>query len=127
MSLFPEKKLSEKCPVCFGEINIETGNCIVCVARDIHKGRKTKNSLKRKNTNKVINKRLDIVKDIWQEYDHPYLYEPGRLEKHNLSCGCRMCKYEKKNGITKAKYKLQDDVWQEIFDYNEYKEDLYEQ
>lgn len=117
--LFPENV----CPSCFGEIDIETGSCLVCVVREIHEERKIKNSLRRKNTNKVISKRLEIVKNVWQDHDHPYLHEPGRLEKYNLSCNCKMCKHEKIFDKEKPKYQLQDDVWGEIC---EYKGDIYE-
>lgn len=34
-----------------------------------------------------------------------YKRKPGRLAKYNLSCNCWLCKYEKRGGVLKPKYR----------------------
>lgn len=64
-------------------------------------------SERRAKTQKVIEKRKRIIKEIWQdpEYHIRYLQE-GRLKKYNFTCDCAMCRWERRNerAHPKAKY-----------------------
>lgn len=43
---------------------------------------------------RIIRRRRNIVARVWKvEADNLFLTEPGRLDKHNLQCGCWMCKH----------------------------------
>jgi len=47
---------------------------------------------------RIIRRRRDIVSRAWKMGrdvpDHLWLTQPGRLSKHNLQCGCWMCKHK---------------------------------
>lgn len=69
---------------------------------------KTRRQLKKKirriqNTERVMNRRLRIIKRDWclnlHGYDekHPWLKQPNRVNKYNLKCGCRMCSIKDKH------------------------------
>lgn len=51
-----------------------------------------------RNTKRIMDKRLRIVKDEWCfelhgfKEEHPWLKQPNRVNKYNLRCGCRMCR-----------------------------------
>lgn len=63
---------------------------------------------------RIIKKRKNIVENIWQVGDlgipHPYLLEPGRMAKHNLNCGCKMCHPWKQVGNGKGRYKEREEA-----------------
>ncbi len=113
-----------QCPICFGEIDLSTGNCLTCIARETFKEQKTKNRLNRKHRNRIINKRLHIIKDVWCDDENFYSEQPNRLYKHNLSCNCWLCKGEKKAGIDKFKYQQIYKQHNYNIDNLEYKEDF---
>lgn len=68
---------------------------------------------KKHHRDRIIKKRTKIVK-MWNIgieglVDDPiYLDEPGRMDKFNLNCGCKMCKYYKHVGNSKSKYSHRD-------------------
>jgi hypothetical protein len=68
-------------------------------------------SERRDKTNKIIKKRLKIVKE-WRFPDssvkHPIESQPHSLHKNNLSCNCGLCKYYKHIGNSKKKYSHKD-------------------
>lgn len=45
---------------------------------------------RRHHRERVIAKRLFIVRNAWKGAGY-YEEKPGRLNKHNLNCGCWMC------------------------------------
>lgn len=53
-------------------------------------------SYRRHQRQRVINKRKNILKNIWCSFNNFYLKEPGRLEKYNLSCNCGLCSIKTK-------------------------------
>lgn len=59
---------------------------------------------------RVINKKLDIIKNAWHNDDHPWIKEPGNLSKAKLNCSCKMCKYEKHYHIPAPKTKSKLDL-----------------
>ncbi|QST00987.1 hypothetical protein IMZ31_05290 [Pontibacillus sp. ALD_SL1] len=78
----------------------------------------------RHHRNRVIQRKLDIVKNVWGAVDgdgnedHPWAKEPGRLDKARMNCSCKMCKYEKHYDVPKASLKSKWDVMgQEIEEY----------
>lgn len=44
---------------------------------------------------RVIERRLGIIRHVWNSTQNRELDEPGLLAKFNLNCGCRMCHYYK--------------------------------
>lgn len=58
---------------------------------------------RRNNTQRIINKRLNIIKNQWWipfegfVEEHPWLKTPGRVNKFNLRCGCGMCRIKDKH------------------------------
>jgi hypothetical protein len=66
---------------------------------------KKKHVRTRHHRQRIIEKRKRIVLDCWQCPENLALIHPGKMAKWNLSCNCWMCKYEKKAGIEKLKYK----------------------
>lgn len=58
---------------------------------------------RRQNTERIINKRLGIIRSTWYSdfrgyiEKHPWLSKPGRVNKYNLRCGCRMCRIKDKH------------------------------
>ncbi|AEG14342.1 hypothetical protein Desku_0735 [Desulfofundulus kuznetsovii DSM 6115] len=122
-----------QCPSCYGYLDFD-GLCPVCRARARYK-RKVLCSVRRfHHRQRVIARRQYIIKYVWREasqyyfvtedgwFGSPRCYrvvsydsywehskfnkEPGRLAKYNLSCGCWMCKFEKRRGILKPKYRF---------------------
>ena len=47
---------------------------------------------RRRRTEKVVQKRLRIMKDWCGGPAPKYIEKPGMLRKFNLSCGCEMCR-----------------------------------
>lgn len=86
-----------QCIFCFSET--WNGVCPVCEQRARGKNNR---SLKRHHRQRYIKKRSRIVMEIWKTTPH---FPLGQLSKYNLSCNCWCCKYEKKAGITKPKYR----------------------
>jgi hypothetical protein len=71
-----------------------------------------KRALRRHHTNRIINKRLQIVKHMWDDSDYclQLADERHRLSKHNLTCrggeGC-LCSHDSQSDYEKmmrAKY-----------------------
>jgi hypothetical protein len=89
-----------QCIFCYGEIwnNI----CPICQQRSLNQ--KKKHSIRIHHRQRIITKRINIVTKIWKTPESQYCFTPGKLDKHNLSCNCWMCKGEKKAGIEKQKY-----------------------
>lgn len=90
-----------QCIFCYAE----TWNnvCPVCKQRALHQ--KEKSALKRHHRQRVIRRRTNIIRYSWRLPNSSY-FCAGRMDKHNLSCNCWMCKGEKKAGIEKPKYRL---------------------
>lgn len=65
---------------------------------------------------RIIAKRIKIIKQnsYWLDdvIGDRRLEQPGRLAKDNTSCNCWLCKWEKKNKITKPKYKLKEEYYE---------------
>ncbi len=56
-----------------------------------------KRGKRRDHTDRIIKKRLKMVKCLYQEGDGGYyVSKPGRLKKNNTACGCSMCKWGRK-------------------------------
>lgn len=112
------------CPICASHSNRERGK---------RNGRRSRAYL-RYQRQRIIAKRQTILKRVWGEAGRYYFLvgdgcfgsprffdvvgydsywnqsifkkEPGRLAKYNLSCNCWMCKYEKRRGVLKPKYRF---------------------
>jgi len=52
-----------------------------------------------------------------RNYSDRYIEQPGRLAKHNTSCSCWMCKWEKKNSILKPKERQSLRIYQSYVRY----------
>jgi hypothetical protein len=67
---------------------------------------KKKHVRTRYHRERIIEKRMRIVRDCWGCKENFYLLkEPGRLSKWNLTCDCMACNYEKIFNPEKPKYK----------------------
>lgn len=96
-----------QCVICYSEIWNNT--CPVCEQRKNY--HKEKRATRRYNRQRIIKKRTKIIYYSWRLPDNSRLYsEPGRMDKHNLSCNCWMCKGEKKAGIMKPKYRFLENI-----------------
>ncbi len=96
-----------QCSICYAEIWNDT--CPICEQRKLYS--KEKRAIRRHHRQRVITKRTKIISYSWRlPGDHCLYSEPGRMNKHNLSCNCWMCKGEKKAGITKPKYQLLNNI-----------------
>lgn len=64
-------------------------------------------SLRRHHRRRVIKRRMFIRRYIWgiRKFGLDTV-APGKFAKHNLACSCWMCRWEKKNGIEKPKYRV---------------------
>lgn len=95
------------CPQC-GEAAVDwRGACPACGWR----GRRPvwMRSLRRHHRQRVIERRVFIRRHVWRVGRFgPDAATPGKFAKHNLACGCWMCRWEKKNGIEKPKYRLRE-------------------
>ncbi|SFG35944.1 hypothetical protein SAMN05660649_01407 [Desulfotomaculum arcticum] len=122
--------MQAQCLICYSYLS-HNGDCPVCQQRkSLGRGR----SYHRYHRARVIKKRQNIIKHVWGDahrYDFVtesgsygsskyykiiayeslwtgsrYNKQPGRLAKHNLSCNCDLCKWEKHWGPEKIKYRL---------------------
>lgn len=84
-----------------------------------------------KQLNRIIRKRKNIVKNAWglnnfdgYERESLELKEPNRMNKWNLSCGCRSCRASKKFQKFEHKSKRLKDmsVINSLMDYKDEKE-----
>ena len=41
---------------------------------------------------RIIRKRMKIIRDVWKSHDNLLLGKAGKLAKYNLACSCWMCK-----------------------------------
>lgn len=76
----------------------------------------------RHHRERVINKKLYILKNIWNvdEDNHPWVKYPGKLSKAKLNCSCKMCRYEKHYNIQSPKNKSKLDLMKkDIINYLE--------
>jgi hypothetical protein len=104
-----------QCIFCYSDL-LPNGECPICKVR--HNQSKRGRAYKRHHRKRIIAKRQNIYFNIWNnskldyfcsrdkegEYlENQYSKHPGRLAKHNLSCNCHMCKYEKHYDIPKIK------------------------
>ncbi|TGB03492.1 hypothetical protein [Halobacillus salinus] len=73
----------------------------------------------RHHRKRAINRKLDIVRNAWHSGEsHPWVKEPGRLDKERMCCSCYMCKYEKNFDVTKTSYRKRLEAMdREIVDY----------
>lgn len=69
---------------------------------------------RRQRTKRVIAKRISIIKNEWRtnymgfEEEHPWEHMPGRVDKHNLRCGCRTCRIKERHPYKQKK------AWQKL-------------
>ena len=80
--------------------------------------------LRLQNLRRVINKRLEIIKNwsFGSKEVHPWELEPHRTHKFNLNCGCSLCHYYKHCGNSKQKYTVRD--LRELDSYEAQKEEV---
>lgn len=50
-------------------------------------------------TERIVRRRIKIIKKCWTFPDSKLIRENGRLRKYNLKCTCKMCKKERYDRI----------------------------
>ena len=57
-----------------------------------------------------INRRLDIIKNVWLQEPWPWLCNGAKLDKHNLTCRprCGLCKPWKRWGAARPRWDWQE-------------------
>jgi len=84
------------CDICYCSYNSRE-TCPVCAERAAMANKKFKTRRNRHNRQRIISKRLRIIKHIWQvDYSNEPWFKPGRFSKYNLSCNCWMCSHPPK-------------------------------
>jgi hypothetical protein len=86
---------------------------------------------RRAQTKKKIDRRIDIMTNVWQYgfkwYGDEYLEEirkrPHRFSKFNLNCGCKMCQAMKDRPNENFSLDTELDTW---YDEEELNEDMSE-
>lgn len=68
----------------------------LCRMRGGEEQRRRRVRHRRHHRERVIRRRLAIIKNVWRiDTDWPWFRARNRFHKHNLSCGCYLCKPHK--------------------------------